>query len=89
MIPVNFTKNILAPATPVNPTIDSLALTRWAAFGSLSPLRSDSLHPVVLSKNPLGVQTKNPRNAHNPEWRLTQWRWKPYSSLSASLLNGD
>jgi len=32
--------------------IDSLALTLWAALGSLSPLRSDSLHPVILSKNP-------------------------------------
>jgi hypothetical protein len=43
MIPVNFTKNILAPATPVNPAIDSLPLTIRAAFNSLSSLRSDSV----------------------------------------------
>jgi hypothetical protein len=29
-----------------------LALTLWAAFGSLSSLRSDSLYRVILSKNP-------------------------------------
>ena len=50
MIPVNFTKNILAPAAPVNPAIDSLPLTLWAASSSLSSLRSDSVKKYFLNR---------------------------------------